>query len=172
MKKLHVLLTKTKVALDRWRKFDLRRWWAVKMAPRLHKPFEGSHCGRAWTSEEIGKIGEDLAAAWLAINGRKILKRNHKAAHGGEVDIVCRELDALCFVEVKTRTKVGWHRPADAVNQEKQKLIQRGARDWLKHLRRTDVGWRYDIMEVVLEDGQLPRMNCVVDAFKDSSANR
>lgn len=113
-------------------------------------------------------MGEDLSVRWLKREGRKILKRNHRAPHGGEVDIVCRDRDVLCFVEVKTRTRHDEvHRPADAVNREKQKLIQRGARDWLRLLRRQDVCWRYDIMEVLLLDGRPPQIQCVIDAFKE-----
>ena len=105
---------------------------------------------------------------WLKRNGCKILRRNHKAPEGGEVDIVCREADVLCFVEVKTRTYVDEvHRPRDAVTGEKQRLIQRGARDWLRLLGRRDIPWRYDIVEVLLVNGQLPRINHVVGAFQE-----
>lgn len=84
------------------------------------------------------------------------------------MDIVCREKDVLCFVEVKTRTHQDHiRRPADAVNLEKQRLIQRGARDWLRLLRRQDVCWRYDIIEVLLLAGEPPRIHCVIDAFKE-----
>lgn len=83
------------------------------------------------------------------------------------MDIVCRERNVVCFVEVKTRTyRDPVHRPAEAVNKEKQQLIKRGARDWLSRLRiRRRVSWRYDIVEVLLLEGELPEVKCIVDAF-------
>ena len=109
-----------------------------------------------------------MATIWLKRNGRKILSRNFQNPHGGEVDIVCRENDVLCFVEVKTRTFVDdVHRPRDAVNLEKQHLIQKGARSWIRMLHRKDVNWRYDIMEVILLQGHLPRIHHIVDAFRE-----
>jgi putative endonuclease len=141
---------------------------AVRSALSLSKPFSSTYEDRPWTTEEIGEIGELLSVLWLKRNKCKLLARNYQAPHGGEVDIVCREGDVLCFVEVKTRTKVDEiHRPRDAVNLEKQRLIQRGARSWIKMLHRSDVIWRYDIMEVFLLNGELPRLNLVVNAFQE-----
>lgn len=54
----------------------------------------------------LGNLGENLAAAYLQRHGHKILHRNFRAPHGGEVDIVCRDKrhGELVFVEVKTRS--------------------------------------------------------------------
>src|SRR5438128_1320284 len=53
---------------------------------------------------QLGARGEKLACAFLRGQGYRILYRNFRARHGGEVDIVCRDKDTLVFVEVKTRT--------------------------------------------------------------------
>src|SRR5947208_13267894 len=67
----------------------------------------------------LGARGEKLACTFLRRGGYKILYRNFRARHGGEVDIVCRDRDKLVFVEVKTRTSEDFGRPDEAVNATK-----------------------------------------------------
>lgn len=103
----------------------------------------------------LGRRGERLAEKYLRKNGYRILYRNYRPKRGGEVDLVCRDRaeNELVFVEVKTRTRADFGRPADAVSREKEELIARGARSWLKLLDNPDVVFRFDIVEVVLGDG-------------------
>jgi Holliday junction resolvase-like predicted endonuclease len=51
------------------------------------------------------------------------------------------------------------------VNKSKQRLIERGANEWLRLLGTRELPWRFDVIEVYLEDGGLPRINRVRDAF-------
>ncbi|BCU79524.1 YraN family protein [Luteolibacter sp. LG18] len=122
---------------------------------------DGTPRDRKWT----GDFGERVAAAWLRRQGAKVLYRNFRAPHGGEVDIVARCGKLLLFVEVKTRREGSKIRGFDAVNAEKQALIERGAREWLKLLGRTDVPWRFDVIEVYVEEGKPPRVHRVENAF-------
>jgi putative endonuclease len=114
---------------------------------------------------EMGRLGERIAAAWLRANGCKILYRNFRAPRGGEVDIVARHGKLLLFTEVKTRRVGAKIRGYDAVNKSKQRLIERGANEWLRLLGTRELPWRFDVIEVYLEDGGLPRINRVRDAF-------
>lgn len=132
----------------------------------LRRKFRASVHGRRWDRAELGLLGEDLAAKWLRKNGRRVLHRNFRAPHGGEVDVVCRHRDALVFVEVKTRTGDGHGRPADAVTPDKQRLIQRGAGEWLRLLGNPPVKFRFDIVEVMLIDGSKPRLSIIENAFQ------
>lgn len=95
-----------------------------------------------------------------------MLYRNFRPKGGGEVDLVLRDIpeNTLVFAEVKTRTSDGEGRPADAVNRAKEELIARGARAWLRLLDRPEVNFRFDIVEVVLGDGE-PRINVIKSAF-------
>src|SRR5438094_10673207 len=70
----------------------------------------------------LGTRGEKLACTFLRRGGYKILYRNFRARHGGEVDIVCRDGDTLVFVVVKTRTREDFVRPVEAVNPAKREL--------------------------------------------------
>jgi putative endonuclease len=113
----------------------------------------------------IGQLGEDIACARLRADGRKVLYRNYRGPKGGEVDIVARDGEVLSFVEVKTRVFGGRGRPLDAVNASKQEFIERGARAWLRLLGRQDFPWRFDVVEVILEEGKVPNVHVVYNVF-------
>ncbi|QQL43828.1 YraN family protein [Sulfuriroseicoccus oceanibius] len=121
-----------------------------------------------WSATRVGRAGERLAGLAVARDGGKVLYRNYRAEGGGEVDLVCRDGEVLAFVEVKTRTSDEGPRPAAAVNQKKQELIKRGAREWRRLLgdQVEDLVWRYDVVEVWLVDGERPRVNWLKGEFE------
>jgi putative endonuclease len=96
-----------------------------------------------------------MAARHLRRNGHKILRRNFRAPHGGEVDIVCRDTrhNELVFVEVKTRSSEKFGRPGEAVDTKKRRFIIRGAMKWLRMLEMPDIVFRFDIVEVATGPG-------------------
>jgi putative endonuclease len=96
----------------------------------------------------VGRRGEAIAACWLWTQGCRILYRNYRGPEGGEVDLVCRHGQDLCFAEVKTRTGTAFGRPGLAVDEAKQRLIRRGAESWLRLLGCPEIRWRYDIVEL------------------------
>ena len=53
--------------------------------------------------KEIGAMGEQLAADYLAERGYKIIQRNWRCKGGGEADIIAQDGDVYVMVEVKTR---------------------------------------------------------------------
>ena len=114
---------------------------------------------------QLGTRGEKLACGFLRRLGYKILYRNFRARHGGEVDIVCRDGDTLVFIEVKTRRRDDLVRPSEAINAAKRKLISRGALAWLQLLDNPDILSRFDVVEIVVaEDGE-PHFELIRDAF-------
>lgn len=113
----------------------------------------------------MGEYGERVAADWLRAKRCRILARNFKGPRRGEVDIVARDGKLLLFVEVKTRREGTKIRPLDAVDKPKQALIERGANAWLKQLGTRNLPWRFDVIEVYVQDGEIPRVNQIKDAF-------
>ena len=114
----------------------------------------------------LGRRGERMAADFLKTQGHKILYRNFRAAHGGEVDLICRDKrhDELVFVEVKTRTHEEFGRPIDAVDRKKRRLILRGAMTWLRMLDMPDITFRFDVVEVVMTEP--PDIRHIENAFQ------
>lgn len=95
--------------------------------------------------------------------GFKILYRNYRGPHGGEIDLVCRDRETLVFVEVKTRSREEHSRPFDAVDRKKRKLIQRGALAWLRLLGMPRLTFRFDVVEVIRS--KPPKINVIENAF-------
>jgi len=126
---------------------------------------DGEPHDRQW----LGRYGEDVAAAWLRAHHCHILARNYRntrrGRRTGEVDIIARERRLLLFVEVKTRHESSKIRPLAAVDKAKQRLIERGANDWLRRLGTRQLPWRFDVIEVYVAEGKVPRINRVRDAF-------
>jgi putative endonuclease len=115
---------------------------------------------------DLGQRGEELAARYLRKHGYRVLYRNFRGPRGGEVDLVCRDKKEarLVFVEVKTRASEQYGRPISAVDREKQIFIARGALAWLRMLDDPEVPFRFDVVEVVMDD-PTPTITLVQDAF-------
>ena len=79
--------------------------------------------------------------------------------------MIFRDLDCLVFVEVKTRSSEDWTRPAAAVNARKRRLISLVAFDYLKKLGKPRVKIRFDIVEVLLEEGAVRELRHLPNTF-------
>ena len=99
----------------------------------------------------LGERGEKFAARYLRRHGYRILIRRFKT-RAGEIDIVCRHGEWLVFVEVKTRKSDDYGAPSEAVTQEKQQHMSRVALDYLRLLDHPRIRFRFDIVEVILQD--------------------
>jgi putative endonuclease len=115
----------------------------------------------------LGSRGERLAARHLGRNGYKVLYRNFRNRGGGEVDIVCRDRrsNELVFIEVKSRRTRDYGAPSHAVNDEKQRLIARGAIAWLRLLEWPDLRFRFDIVEVIAPPDGSVEITIIENAF-------
>jgi putative endonuclease len=118
-----------------------------------------------------GVIGERAARKHLRKLGLKFLTANFRSDRG-EIDLIFRDADCLVFVEVKTRSNEDWVRPAAAVNARKRRLLSQCALDYLTLLKRPQVKMRFDIVEVLLNDGavrevrHLPNTFCLVAPYR------
>jgi putative endonuclease len=111
-----------------------------------------------------GALGEAAAKKHLQQLGLKFLAANVRTDRG-ELDLVFREADCLVFVEVKTRSNEDWTRPAKAVNASKRAKLSRAAFDYLRKLADPEVKFRFDIVEVLLADGNVREIRHLPNAF-------
>ena len=123
------------------------------------------------TTNDIGDRGEDLAAAYLEAKGYVIMERNYRFERN-EVDLVCFLPDdqydrggQLVFVEVKTRTGLGYGRPEEAVNDIKKQHILRAAEAYLHERRLEGSPSRFDVVSVLLNGDAEPTFEHFEDAF-------
>ena len=118
-----------------------------------------------------GELGERAAKKWLQRAGLKFLTANFRSTRG-EIDLVFRDADCLVFVEVKTRSSEDWTRPAAAVDAHKRKRLSQTALDYLKMLKNPEVKFRFDIVEVLLADGQVREIRHLANTFSLSKPYR
>ena len=118
-----------------------------------------------------GDLGERAAEKYLKGQGMKLLARNYRSSRG-EIDLVFRAADCLVFIEVKTRSSEGWTRPAAAVDARKKKLLSQTALDYLKLLKNPEVKFRFDIVEVLLEEGEVREVRHLANTFALSKPYR
>ncbi len=103
----------------------------------------------------LGRRGERIARRVLIEYGMEFLVGNYRHGHG-EIDLVFRDDDELCFVEVKTRRMKAGPRPAEAVGREKQRRLGRTAEGYLRSIGCPLLKCRFDIVEVLFD-----RRRCV-----------
>ncbi len=101
------------------------------------------------TRTRTGKRGEDLAAAYLAETGFRIVERNYRCRFG-EIDIVAEEGKTLVFVEVKSRRSAAYGGPLLAVDARKQGKISRVSLHYLAERNACHRPARFDVVAVTL----------------------
>ncbi len=111
---------------------------------------------------DLGKIGEEMAANYLIEKGYEILERNWRNVHK-EIDIIAKDSNELVMVEVKTRQSDEYGDPDLAVTKRKQSMLIAAANAYIFE-NGLDVSTRFDIVSIVLEEGA-PIINHIEDAF-------
>ncbi len=108
---------------------------------------------------QTGQQGERIAERFLKRNGCRILARNYRAGRH-EIDLIAEEkfTGTIVFVEVKARTEGGFGRPADAVHADKQRFLRLAAQSWLLEHGGTEQSARFDVIEVLLPQGTVNRI--------------
>jgi putative endonuclease len=100
----------------------------------------------------LGKSGEDAAAKILQENGMRIIARNYRTKMG-EIDIIARDKDVICFVEVKARSSSAFGLPAESITAAKRKRLQKLALYYLKEKHLLGQKARFDVVSVRYSSG-------------------
>ena len=119
----------------------------------------------------FGELGELAAKKHLRKGGLKFLTANYRTPRG-ELDLVFRENDCLVFVEVKTRSSEDWMRPAAAVDRERRRRMTQAALDYLRAIKNPKVKIRFDIVEVLLNDGAVREIRHLPNTFPMEKPHR
>lgn len=121
-------------------------------------PFEAQPHTRA-----RGQRAEEEGALWLERQGFEVVERN-VVTKAGEIDIVAREGEVLCFVEVKARASDVYGPAIEAVDARKQRRLVRAASLYLA-LRNLECACRFDVLGMDLEPEGW-RFTLIRDAFE------
>ena len=100
-----------------------------------------------------GQIGEKLACKFLKSQKYIIEEKNFRSRFG-EIDIIAIDSNTICFVEVKSRSRIDYGLPEEYVDIKKQKKIIRTAQTYLKEKGLETWNARFDIVSVDLKKYQ------------------
>jgi len=118
----------------------------------------------------IGNFGEDAAIKYLQDNNYKIITRNYRIGRSNEIDIIARDGDYICFIEVKTRSSIFFGLPSESVNKRKQQKIIYIAGVYLVSKKIINDNTRFDVIEVIIsnknENLELREINHIKNAFE------
>ena len=117
-------------------------------------------CGNS----SLGNVGESIAATFLRGAGFSIVERNFRCVCG-ELDIIARDGRTIVFIEVKCRNNLSYGPPQLAVTPFKQRQISKAALVWLSKRRLYDAEARFDVIAIVLHEGDLPEIEHIRNAF-------
>jgi len=100
------------------------------------------------SNKTLGKRGEALARQYLQAQGYQILEANFRNKIG-EIDLVVREGQTICFVEVKTRQSLSQGQPYEAVHPWKIRKLSQMAASYLKYKYHSlEILSRFDVISI------------------------
>ena len=112
---------------------------------------------------KAGMQGQQVAEAYLANKGYKILERNYRIRIG-EVDLIAQYENYVVFIEVKTRSGVKYGYPREAVGAAKQQRIVQTAMHYISAKGLNSNDFRFDVIEVYTHNGEA-RVEHIENAF-------
>lgn len=101
-------------------------------------------------NKDIGNLGEEISQNFLIESGYTILDRNFRCKTG-EIDIIAKDGNFICFIEVKTRCGNLFGSPCEAVTYSKQQRISTTAQMYILKKKLFRFYFRFDVIEVILD---------------------
>ncbi|WP_034438731.1 YraN family protein [Clostridium ihumii] len=114
-------------------------------------------------NKSIGTIGENIAAEYLKNHNYKILERNFSCKIG-EIDIIAKNENNICFIEVKSRTSDYFGMPSEAVNYYKEQKICKVAQYYILKKDLHKYNLRFDVVEIIFSS-TTSKLNLIKNAF-------
>jgi putative endonuclease len=112
---------------------------------------------------EVGKMGEDLAADFFEKRQHVILHRNWRSGNK-EIDMITLHNNVIHFVEVKTRSTKKFGFPEGSVSRAKFRNLSRAAEEFLlrnAHYNRI----QFDILSINILPDQQNEYFIIEDVF-------
>jgi putative endonuclease len=114
--------------------------------------------------QQLGLLGEDLAARALAARGYAILERRYRTRYG-EIDIVAEDGETLVFVEVRARATDEFGCAAESVTEAKRRRVTAMAVEYLARHRVTNRPCRFDVVAIDAALSEEPQITVFPAAF-------
>ena len=124
---------------------------------RLWRPSDPSRAAR-------GRAGERLAARLLSAQGY-VIERANVRYPVGEIDLIAREGQVLCFVEVRSASGERWSGALESIDGKKRRRLVRAARWYLNGLPALPAETRFDVVAITWRAAGEPDVELVRGAF-------
>ncbi|MCP4391066.1 MAG: YraN family protein [Gammaproteobacteria bacterium] len=108
---------------------------------------------------------EDQARIYLQARGLHLLNKNF-SSRGGEIDLIMRDRDTICFIEVKFRKSLAYGGAANTITISKQRKIVNTALYYIasrKQLARQPL--RFDAFLIQRQPDGSDRIDWIQNAF-------
>jgi len=113
---------------------------------------------------QLGQKGEDAAVDFLKNQGQKIIHRNYRNKLG-EIDIIIKDGEYICFVEVRTKTSDAQGHPFESITPKKQRKLSKIASYYLQEQDKHDVKSRFDCIAVIPQENGQFLLEYIKNAF-------
>lgn len=108
---------------------------------------------------------EDQARDYLSRQGLRLLESNYRCRLG-EIDLVMRERDTICFIEVKFRRSLAFGGAAASITPSKQRKIVKTALFYLSaHRNLANLPLRFDALLMQQQVDGKTDINWIKNAF-------
>ena len=115
----------------------------------------------------LGRRSEQVAVRWLTSAGYLIEQRNVRYPVG-EIDIVAREGQTLCFIEVRSTSSLRWGGPLATIDASKRRRLIQAARWYLSRCQALPPETRFDVVAITWDQEAAPAIELVRGAFDAS----
>ncbi len=102
----------------------------------------------------VGSNYEQAAVKYLTDKGYSVITCNYRTRYG-EIDIIGKDGEYLCFIEVKYRKSLRYGYPEDAVDYRKQNKIKQVANFYMFSNRYYNIKCRFDVVAICNTDIKL-----------------
>jgi len=108
---------------------------------------------------------EDQAKRYLAAQGLDFLESNYRCRFG-EIDLIMRAADTLCFIEVRFRKSLDFGGASASITPAKQRRIVKAALYYLStQPRPVRLAPRFDALLIQQQSGDKLEFNWIQNAF-------
>lgn len=112
-----------------------------------------------------GRWAEEVALKYLLNRNLKLIEKNFRSKFG-EIDLIMKDTDIVCFIEVRYRTDDHFHQAAESINKRKQERIILTSQQYLTNNYDTDdILCRFDTVTLSGKQ-EKPIIEWLKDAFQ------
>lgn len=118
------------------------------------------HDHQRLTTQQLGALGENLAARFLERQGYVVRARNWRHPRG-ELDLVVEGVSGIVAVEVKTRRGNSHGKPLEAITADKVSRLRRLLVAWVRAHHAYAPALRVDAIGITLYSDRAPHIEHV-----------